>query len=206
MPVRLEAWAGCCLAGLFVARGAAASPASTKEGQGILPEPSQGSYVHTFSVLGYGRGLRLNNPYRLATPLGKDERSLSLSASYLDLGLGATLGDPNGLQHGLMLRCALALAGIAQEVVAPGYIALYQLQSRGLLFGRLALPIVTRPDPNVGVEAGVGGAFFLQAAWGLYAEGSFSRFYGAAIRERAATPVGVLAGQLGLWAEVEVLP
>src|SRR6185295_11658619 len=44
--------------------------------------------LHGLAALSVGRGLRFNNPYRLAQPLGDTPESVSLSATYLDAGLG----------------------------------------------------------------------------------------------------------------------
>ena len=58
------------------------------------PEPdpfaSKPGYVQLFLTSFFGDGLRFNNPYRLATPLGDNAESLSRTAPYVDIGLAAT--------------------------------------------------------------------------------------------------------------------
>lgn len=56
-----------------------------------------------------------NNPYRLATQLGEDARSVSLTATYADLGLGLAFGPPDGLQHGAAVHASFALAGVSRR-------------------------------------------------------------------------------------------
>jgi hypothetical protein len=41
--------------------------------------------------LAVGRGLRFNNPYRLEKPLGDTAESVSLAATYLDIGGGVAV-------------------------------------------------------------------------------------------------------------------
>jgi hypothetical protein len=168
-------------------------------------DPSSG-YRHFYATAGLGRGIRLNNPYRLATPLGDTAESLSLSATYLDLGAGAAFGPPDGLQHGARLELAMALDGIRQEVLTPSYAPLYYLPPRFWLLGRAGLPIVLEPDLNLGFELGVGIAALYTAGMGIALEAVASFVYGAATHERSATLNTVIALELGVWVDYEVLP
>src|SRR5262249_5432204 len=68
------------------------------------PFATKPGYLQVFGTVMGGTGLRFNNPYRLATPLGSDAESVSRTAAYVDLGLGATFGSPLGFQHGAALR------------------------------------------------------------------------------------------------------
>ena len=88
------------------------------------PEFVRGRYAHLFGALEVGRGLRLNNPYRLETVLGDDAESLSLTATYLDVSAGAAFGRADLLQHGAALHASFALHGIPQEVLTPSYVAI----------------------------------------------------------------------------------
>src|SRR5690349_6316624 len=97
--------------------------------------PLGASYHHLGGVC-YGRGLRVENPYRLQTELGKGAESLSLTATYLDVQAGATFGGRGPLSHGLVLRGDFALDGIVQEVVTPSYLLLLRPSSRWALLGR----------------------------------------------------------------------
>jgi hypothetical protein len=165
-----------------------------------------GFYLHTFAALGLGRGLRFNNPYRLRTSLGSDAESLSLTATYADLSLGAALGNPRGLQHGAVLHLSVATDGISQEVLSTSYVVLYPLGSRFLLLGRAGVPVVLEPDLNAGAELAAGGAFLVTAAVGVGAELVSSLFYGAATLERSASVIPLLSFQAGVWLDYEVLP
>jgi hypothetical protein len=169
-------------------------------------ELDRGVYVHLFGTAALGRGLRFNNPYRLATPLGDSAESLSLTAPYADLGLAGAFGDPDGLQHGLAVHLSVALEGVPQEVLTPGYLALIRLPPRFLAYGRAGLPVVLEPDASLGAELGAGGAWMATAALGLTAELVGSLFYGAATHERAATAYPILSLQLGVLVDYEVLP
>jgi len=193
-----------CLAYGGGARAAAEIRSDVPAG-GSTVSASADAYWHWISTLSFGRGLRLNNPYRLSTQLGSSE-SLSISAPYFDLGLGGLVGDPDGLQQGGVVRLSAAASGVSQEVVTPSYLALYRFRGGKMLFGRLGVPVVLRPDANVGGEIGVGALFLVQAGWGLSAEASYGHFLGAATAERSATTVGVVACQAGLWFDYEVLP
>ncbi len=192
-----------------VGNSAAASSPSADESSGVPPVPNaapdRGTYVHLFGGVALGRGIRFNNPYRLATVLGRDAESLSLTATYADLGFGATLGDPFGLQHGMMLRMSLALDGVAQEVLSPSYVALQRLEAF-MLYGRAGTPIVLSPDSNLGLEVGLGAVYRFSAMFGATAELVGSLFYGAATLEEVRTVIPMVSLQAGLWVDYEVLP
>jgi hypothetical protein len=170
------------------------------------PAPEHGGYVHTFAELALGKGFRLNNPYRLATPIGDRPESVSWSAAYLDLGVGAAFGPPDWLQHGGEVSLSVALDGIAQEVLTLSYVALLPLGEHALLRGRGGMPIVLEPDANVGLELAVGGAWLFTGGLGLSAELVGSLFYGAATLEKPSTAIPLISFELGIWADYEVLP
>lgn len=153
-----------------------------------------------------GRGLRLNNPYRLSTELGSSGESLSLTATYADFSLAGLLGNPDGLQHGFSLHVSTALDGIAQQVVTPSYIAAVRLPPRWLVYGRAGTPIVVDPDTSLGFELAGGGAWFASAGIGITAELVGSLFYGAATEQAAVTVIPVVSLQLGVLVDYEVLP
>jgi hypothetical protein len=164
------------------------------------------TYVHAFGTVALGRGLRFNNPYRLSTVLGDDSESLSLSATYADVGLGALLGQPRGLQHGAVAHLSIATDGITQEVASLSYQALMPFGSRWLVTGRAGVPVVLEPDLNPGFELGSGGAFMLGGGVGVGGELVFSLFYGAATLDHSASVIPLLSLQLGVWLDYEVLP
>jgi hypothetical protein len=173
-------------------------PAST-------PRGARG-YQHWLGGMNLGRGLRFNNPYRLRTVLGDDAESLSLSATYVDLHLGRTFSAPDTWEHGISAQLSIALDGIRQEVVTPSYLLVRRHGPRLLGFGRAGFPIVLEPDAAVGLQAGLGGAYFLTANLGIGAELDFSLFYGAATIEEAATIIPVLSLAMGVFFDWEKLP
>ena len=170
------------------------------------PVRETGGYVHTFAELSLGKGLRLNNPYRLATPLGDSPESVSWSATYLDLGVGAAFGPPDFLKHGGEVSLSIALDGIAQEVITLSYVALLPLGEHALARGRAGVPIVLEPDANVGLELAAGGAWLFTGGFGVSAELVGSLFYGAATLEKPATAIPLIAFELGIWVDYEMLP
>lgn len=170
------------------------------------PAEGQGTYVHGFGELMLGKGLRLNNPFRLATPIGDEPDGLSFTAYYLDLGIGAAFGPPASLQHGGEVSLSIATDGIAQRVMSLSYVALYPITSQALLRGRAGLPIVFGPDSNVGMELAAGGAWLFTGGLGASAELVGSLFYGAATEDKSSTTVPVLSLEIGVWFDHEVLP
>ncbi len=99
--------------------------------------------IHTL----VGTGLRFNNPYRLATPLGSTAESVSRTAAYLDLGTALILCSPSGFQHGPQLRASLALEGVRQTVLTHSYL-LYRRRRSLAAFARIGVPIVVSPDAS----------------------------------------------------------
>ena len=171
------------------------------------PLPDGGAYWHTFGSLALGKGLRFNNPYRLATPLGKTPESVSSTATYYDLGLGAVRGPPEGLAHGAVLHLSIAAEGIPQEVLSLSYIGLTRLgDGRTMLFGRAGIPVVLQPDLGGGLEAAFGGAFMISAGIGVQGELVGSLYYGAGTLDRSVSTIPVLSAELGLFVDYEVLP
>ena len=162
-------------------------------------------YLRPFATLGSGLGLRFNNPYRLATPLGDDAESLSLTAAYLSVGGGVAFGDPLGWQHGPVARWDFALQGVGQHVLVPSW----GLFRRGALFGawgRFGLPILLTPDRNMGIELAAGGAWYVRAGVGITAELLGDLFWGVATPDTKRPAYPVLSGQLGVIVEWEQLP
>jgi hypothetical protein len=196
---------------LFAPRTLQAEPAEGREplGQDRYRTPIAGSeaYWHGFGSLSLGKGLRFNNPYRLATPLGDSAESLSLTAAYYDLGLGFVHGPARGLGHGAVLHLSIAAQGIPQEVLSLSYTALERLDSgRVLLLGRAGIPLTLRPDLSAGFELAAGAAYMISAGLGVQGELVGTLYYGAATQERSVTTIPVLSAQLGLFIDYEVLP
>jgi len=165
-----------------------------------------GGSGHLVGSLGIGKGLRFNNPFRLATQLGEDAASASLTATYLDLGLAATYGAEGGLQHGAALHLGGALQGISQAFVTPTYLVTHRLDPRWVVLGRAGPSFLFTPDPNVGGELAAGAMLFATAGLGVSAEALFDLFYGAATLDAVATLHPILSLQLGLVVDLEVLP
>jgi len=162
-------------------------------------------WVDVFATGFVGDGLRFNNPFRLATVLGSQAQSLSRTAAYADLGAAAVLGDPGFLAHGLALRASVALEGVGQTVLTPSYLVVHRWGAWGL-YGRAGVPVVLTPDVTWGLEAGVGGIWFMRAGIGLVAEVVGDVFYGAGTREVATPAYPVLSTQGGLWLSWEAMP
>jgi hypothetical protein len=169
------------------------------------PFATKPGYGQIFATAMGGTGLRFNNPYRLATPLGTDAESVSRTAAYVDLGLALTLGRPLGFQHGIALRTSAAVEGVGQVVLTPSY---FGWRRRGNLAGfmRAGVPIVATPDVTWGFEGGLGGVFFFLGGVGLVGEVVGDVFYGEGTREVSVAAYPVLSGQLGILGSFEVLP
>lgn len=170
------------------------------------PLTDRGAYAHFLGTVAYGRGLRFNNPYRLATVLGSSAGSLSLTAPYADLSIAAAFGNPDGFQQGAALHASIALTGVPQEVLTPSYLALYRLSPRFLVTGRAGVPLVLEPDFGAGLELAAGGGYLVTAGLGVTAELVGSLFYGAATEQRSITTIPVVSLELGVLVDYEVLP
>jgi len=156
------------------------------------------STLHAVAALSVGRGLRFNNPYRLSKPLGDTAESLSLSATYLDAGVGVLFSAADQLEHGAALDALLALDGIAQFGITPSYLVQFAVTRRFGLHGRVGMPIVVAPDAALGLEAAVGPHLPIAYGLGLTAELVGSVFFGAATEQKSVTTIPVLALQLGV--------
>jgi hypothetical protein len=152
-----------------------------------------------------GDGLRFNNPYRLATVIGRDAQSVSRTAAYSDFGLALALGDPTRVAHGVAFRASVALQGVPQWVMTPSYLVLRRWSAWGA-YGRAGLCTVLTPGPTWGMEAGAGGIWFARAGVGVAAELVGDVFYGAGTRDVATPAYPVLSAQMGLWLSWEALP
>jgi hypothetical protein len=167
--------------------------------------PSDRTYLRAWAATAVGMGIRFNNPYRLATPLGDNAESLSRTAPYGTLGVGAWFGRPRGLQHGPVLRYDRSLSGVPQNVITPSY----GVFKRGAWIGgwsRVGFPILLSPDANLGAELAVGGAFYARAGIGITTEIIGDLFWGAATPDNKRPTYPVLSGQLGVVVEWERLP
>jgi hypothetical protein len=152
-----------------------------------------------------GRGLRFNNPYRLATPLGDTAESVSLAATYLDLGLALLIGERD-FRHGVALGGGVALQGIGQFVLTPSYLAQFGMGNLLALRGRVGVPIVMAPDTTLGLEAGFGSSLGLAYGVGALLELVGSVYFGAATDETSITTIPMLSLQVGLFFEHQVSP
>ena len=156
--------------------------------------------------LEFGRGFRFNNPYRLATELGKTAQSVSLIAPYADLGAAIAFGPPDGLQHGGALHASFAMSGIPQAVLTPAYLMAYRGPRPFLAYGRVGPSIVLSPDATVGAELAGGFAWFLTSHLAVASELVFDVYWGAGTHHVAVATYPILSGQLGLLADFELLP
>ncbi len=165
-----------------------------------------GSYARLIATTGFGRGFRFNNPYRLATQLGDTAESVSLTATYWDVGLAAAFGPPDGLQHGAAVHVSVSLHGVPQQALSGSYLLLYRADQPWMAYGRAGLSLLTQPDPNVGGELAGGFAYFFTGALGAHAELVGNLFYGAGTYEVAFSVIPVLSLQAGIVFDFEVLP
>jgi len=167
--------------------------------------PAKAGWVDVVATGFVGDGLRFNNPYRLATVLGSQARSLSRTAAYADLGAAMIVGDPERLAQGVALRTSIALEGVPQAVLAPSYLLLHRWGAWGA-YGRAGVPLVLTPDVTWGLEGAAGALWFARAGVGLAAELVGDLFYGAGTREVAVPAYPVLSAQAGLWLSWEAMP
>lgn len=91
-------------------------------------------------------------------------------------------------------------------MVTPSYLLMVDGWRPWLVFGRAGLPVVLNPDPNVGGELAIGGAYLLTAGLGLQAELIGNVFYGAATWDKKITTIPMLSVQAGIIVDYEVLP
>jgi hypothetical protein len=157
-------------------------------------------------TLSIGESLRFNNPFRLSHQLGDTGESLSRTPLYSSLGFGMAFGNPNGLQHGAYLAWDQALSGLPQHVLTPSYLMVLDGMRPWLAFGRAGLPFVVNPNPNLGGELALGGAYLFTAGLGIQAQLIGNVFYGAATWETKITTIPMLSMQIGLIVDLEALP
>lgn len=155
--------------------------------------------------LAVGRGLRFNNPYRLERPLGDSAESISLAATYLDIGAALLFGQRD-FRHGASLGGDVALQGIGQLVLTPSYLAQFGLSDGLGVSGRVGVPLVVAPDTSLGLEAAVGSNLALAYGLGAQLELVGSVYFGAATDETSITTIPMLSLQLGVFFEHGVSP
>jgi hypothetical protein len=174
--------------------------------EGPIPAPHGNiPYLRLLGTALAGTGLRLNNPYRLATPLGEDAESVSRTAAYVDLGATMLVGHPSLLQHGPGLRLSIAIEGIGQQVLAPSYLVCKEWRSLQPC-ARVGIPLVIAPDGNVGAELGLGATYWVRSGLGATGEIVGSLFYGASTRDTKYPAYPIVSFQAGLIVSYEVLP
>jgi hypothetical protein len=206
--MRARAFLFCAASTALVARPAYAEeidpppPPPPKKEEPFATKPG---YAQIFATMMGGTGFRFNNPYRLSTPLGGDAESVSRTAAFVDLGLGMTIGNPLGFQHGASLRTSIAVEGVGQVVMTPSYF-LWRRKSALAAFGRAGVPLVLSPDVTWGLEGAVGAAFFFLGGIGAVCEVVGDVFYGTGTREVSTAAYPVLSGQIGFIGTYEVLP
>jgi len=163
------------------------------------------TYFRGWTQLAFGAGLRFNNPYRLRSPLGDDAESVSTTAPYGTLGVGAWFGNPIGIQHGPSLRYDRSLGGVTQHVITPSYGVAFRGAWLGVM-GRVGVPVLLTPDANAGGELAFGGALYVRAGIAITSEIIGDVFWGAATPDQRRPAYPVLSGQLGVMLEWEQLP
>jgi hypothetical protein len=133
-----------------------------------------------------------------------------VAPAYLDLA-GAVVLPGRDLRHAIGVSASLNVTrdgpdpplGVGagtQFVVGPSY-GLYIPLADFLIYPKLSVPIAVSPEPSLGFELSVGGAYRFLAGFGLYAELAASMFIGGAA---SIHPLG--SGEVGLIIDYEVLP
>jgi hypothetical protein len=182
------------------------APARGADRASPAPAPRSGGTPISGSLsLSVGRGLRFNNPYRLEAPLGDTAESLSLAATYLDMGVGVSFGRRE-FRHGALLAGSVALQGIGQFVLTPSYLAQLGLTESWGLRGRVGVPIVVAPDTTAGLEAAVGASWLMAYGLGALVELVGDVFFGAATDQTSITTIPMLSLQIGVFFDHQVLP
>jgi hypothetical protein len=172
----------------------------------LLELTRPGPQYDFFGTAMFGDGLRFNNPFRLSHELGSNGESLSTTAPYLDLAVGATFGKARGIEHGARLSWSVSVTGVPQQVVTPAYLALTRLSPTWLVYGWAGLPILIEPDVNLGGELAIGGSWLARAGLGATCALVVDGFYGAGTAETRASFYPVVSAQMGLFVSYEVLP
>jgi len=190
------------IASLAIASVAVADDAT----KSVSPEPKPGVYAQLFGTMSFGKGLRFNNPYRLATELGQDAQSLSLTSAYVDFGANASFGPPRGFQHGVSLHAGVSMEGVRQGYLSGSYELVFRRYAPWMVHARLGPSVLVSPDVNVGGELAAGFSGFVTGGLGFTSELAFDLFYGAATLDRKVTTIPVLSLQIGVIADFEVLP
>jgi hypothetical protein len=195
-------WLLACalVAGALASGGGRSAAAELASPTSIEPTPLNG-----LLSLAVGRGLRFNNPYRLEKPLGDTAESVSLAATYLDIGAAVLFGERD-FRHGASLGGDVALQGIGQLVLTPSYLAQVGLNDSLGLSGRVGVPIVVAPDTTLGLEAAVGSSLALAYGLGAQLELVGSVYFGAATDQTGITTIPMLSLQLGVFFEHRVSP
>jgi hypothetical protein len=184
------------------AAGEAVRGSETSEGGGARRGRTS---VSGLLSLGIGRGLRFNNPYRLAQPIGDTAESVSLAATYLDLG-AAVLFGPRAFRQGAALGGAVALQGIGQFVLTPSYLAELGLAESFGLRGRVGVPVVVAPDTTLGLEVAVGPRVDMAYGLGALMELVGSVYFGAATDQTSITTIPMLSLQVGVFFDHQLSP
>lgn len=201
--------AACTLAGVLSAAPAEADPPSAEAEAAKALEAWKhpvDSSTRIFGSFEIGRGFRFNNPYRLASQLGSDAESVSVTATYADLGIGLAFGPPNGLQHGAAVHASFALAGVGQVSLTPTYLLAYRGSSPFLAYGRVGPSFLLTPDATIGAEVAGGFAWFITGKIAIATEVVFDLYYGAGTYDVGIATYPILSGQLGLLVDHEFLP
>jgi hypothetical protein len=195
----------CVISGAARAEPSNAVAQAMSERYRALSAPP-GDSAHFLAALQFGSGLRFNNPYRLATQLGRTGESISVTAPYAMITAGLTLGAPNRLQHGGALSLSFALAGVDQAVLTPSYLLVFRRGGRALGYGRAGPAIVLSPSTNVGAEIAGGAACFITGGLGLAIDVAGNLFYGAGTRDVKYAVYPALSASAGVIIDLEALP
>ena len=171
------------------------------------PEPWESKMPHIVLLASgaIGTGLRFNDPYRLPSPLGNTAETISRSSIYADIGFSAVFGRAMKGHHGASLQCSFALEGVSQAVLVPSY-AYYRRWPEFALTVRAGPAVVVSPKATWGMQAAVGGTYFILGGIGVTAEAVGDLFYGTGTRDVPSAAYPMLSAQVGLTFAYEVMP
>ncbi|MFT5359276.1 MAG: hypothetical protein ACI9KE_006519 [Polyangiales bacterium] len=143
-----------------------------------------------------------------------------VAPAYLHLRGGAVLPGRGTLRHAVQLGVSTNLSregaypsgtlALRQWVIVPSYVLRIGLDSTPLpawvVTARVGIPIVVSPDVTAGAELAFGAQFFARAGIAIFAEAIYDVFVGGRVRDGSRSTHHLLALEVGLQFELEVLP
>jgi hypothetical protein len=158
--------------------------------------------LRVLGMLGGGISLRIVNDL--------DYGQERFGPAFIDGWGGVVLPGAGTWRHGLGAQLSLNVTGdgnatlgvdaASQLVVGPSYLAYLRFDDL-VIFPKVTIPIAVTSGLSVGLELSVGGAYYLLAGLGIYAELGASLFWGQQDRIHP-----IASGEAGILIDYEVLP